>query len=184
MTCAFSLNEKNMDFSAFEYCQKYQNNKGVVVFSHFKVGMLYITSFLVKNLNTSSIWWAIYTNSQIFVVGLPCSPQFKYDWCNFIMCELGISLTPMSFRHLHKQMKGNPLMLKVGDGGEAKQRVWIWYPLLVGGVPMCLSTDSTPPTSPLRDGSTRGCRRGTGRRAVEGINWCGTSLVHMAKAIK
>lgn len=133
MTCAFSLNEKNMDFSAFEYCQKYQNNKGVVVFSHFKVGMLYITSFLVKNLNTSSIWWAIYTNSQIFVVGLPCSPQFKYDWCNFIMCELGISLTPMSFRHLHKQMKGNPLMLKVGDGGEAKQRVWIWYPLLVGG---------------------------------------------------
>lgn len=57
-------------------------------------------------------------------------------------------------------------------------------PIVGRGVPMCLSTHSNPPTSPLRDNSTRGCRRGTGHSATEGINWCGTSLVHMAKAIK
>lgn len=71
-----------------------------------------------------------------------------------------------------------------GDGGsEVEQRVWIWYPLLLG-VPICLSTYPTTPTSPLRDCPARGCRHGTGHSATEGINWCGTSLVHMAKAIK
>lgn len=38
---------------------------------------------------------------------------------------------PMCLRYLHIQMKG-PLRFR-GDGGEAEQRVWIWYPLLVGG---------------------------------------------------
>ncbi|KAK5861948.1 hypothetical protein PBY51_017384 [Eleginops maclovinus] len=54
---------------------------------------------------------------------------------------------------------------------------WYW-------VPMCLSTHSDPPTSPLRGNTTRGCSRGTGHYATEEINWCGTYLVHMAKAIK
>lgn len=47
------------------------------------------------------------------------------------------------------------------------------------GVPMCLSTHSTPPTSPLRDSSSRGWRDTAPLRGLIG----GTFLVHMAKAI-
>lgn len=83
---------------------------------------------------------------------------------------------PISLMHyLHIQMK-DPLMLK-GDGCDVEQRVWIWY-LLLEWVPMCSSTHSTPPTSPLRDSSTRGRREGTLRGLIGGTFW-----VHMAKAI-
>lgn len=73
------------------------------------------------------------------------------------------------------QMK-DPLMLK-GDGCDVEQRVWIWY-LLLEWVPMCPFAHSTPPTSPLRDSSTRGRREGTLRGLIGGTFW-----VHMAKAI-
>lgn len=82
-------------------------------------------------------------------------------------------ISPMHY--LHIQMK-DPLMLK-GDGCDVEQRVWIWY-LLLEWVPMCSSTHSTPPTSPLRDNSTRGRREGTLRGLIGGTFW-----VHMAKAI-
>jgi len=69
-------------------------------------------------------------------------------------------------------------MLK-GGWWDLEQRVWIWYPLLVEG-----STCASPPTSSLWDAPDRECRRGTGHSATKEINWHGTSLVHMVKAIK
>lgn len=110
----------------------------------------------------------------------------KCDYCKAFTLSSTSKMTDAAIlthllHYLHIQMKG--LLMLRGDGGDAEQRVWIWYPLLVGG--------SHVPLHPLHPtyhapwgNSIRGCRGGTGHCAIEGINWCGTFLVHMAKAIK
>lgn len=110
---------------------------------------------------------------NVIIVRLSHSPRFQDDWCSYTHSSLAL------FAYTDERS------IDV-DGG------WWWCRAesmdlvpIVGRGFSCAS----PPTPPQPNhspwgNSTRGCRGGTGHCAIEGINWCGTFLVHMAKAIK